>query len=302
MWHRLSMTSVTLIGPGAIGCAVAGALVERDDVDLTIAARTPFKRLRIEGAPEPIDAPVRVVIDPAEARPSDIVLLVTKTHQTRAAALWLEASCGPDTVVAVLQNGIGQRELVGPLVGDGAVVPTIVFLPSDRLSPGHVRLGMPATLQVPADAAGRRVVDLFAGTYVDCTASGDFHTTAWSKLVPNCGVGAITTLTHTTNSIFTDPEARALARDVMEEAIAVAIADGAALVPGSAEAILDVVVERSGDHVSSQTADRIAGAPTEWDARQAEVIRRADRLGVPVPTLRMLTTLVRLGEPSPSVD
>ncbi|MEM7142977.1 MAG: 2-dehydropantoate 2-reductase [Actinomycetota bacterium] len=291
------MTSVTLLGPGAIGCAVAGALVDRDDIDLTIAARAPFDRLRVEGAPDPIDAKVRVITDPADATPSDIVLVVTKTHQTTAASAWFETICGPDTVVAVLQNGIGQRDLVGPLAPGTAIVPTIVFLPADRLAPGHVRLGLPATLQVPDDDAGRRIVDLFAGSYVDCGASADFHTTAWSKLVPNCGVGAVTTLTRTTNAIFADPEARALAAEVMEEAIAVAIADGAALTPGSADAILDIVVERSGDHVSSQTTDRIAGAPTEWEARQAEVIRRADQHGIAVPTLRMLTTLLRLGEP-----
>lgn len=289
--------TVTLIGPGAIGCAVAGALVGRNDVDLTIAARTAFGRLRVDGPPDPVDAAVRVLTDPADGRPSDVVLLVTKTHQTAAAAGWLRATCGPDTVVAVLQNGIGQRELVGPLAGDAAIVPTIVFLPADRHAPGHVTAGFPARLEVPDDADAQRVVDLFAGTYVDCTASSDFHTTAWSKLVSNCGVGAVTTLTGTTNGILRDPEARTLCVDVMEETIAVAIADGAALSPGLGETLADIVLERATGHMSSQTTDRLAGTATEWEARQLAVVRRADHHGIEVPLLRTLTTLIRLGEP-----
>lgn len=293
------MTSVTLVGPGAVGCAVAGALVDRPGVDLTIAGRTGFDRLRIDGAPEPVDTPVRVITDPARAVPSDIVVLATKTHQTRAAADWLAATCRPETVVAVLQNGIGQRDLVEPLVAGAAVVPTIVFLPADRHAPGHVTVGLPATLQVPDDAAAARIVDLFAGTYVDCAASADFHTTAWAKLVSNCVVGAITALTRTPNGVLADPDALALAVTALQEALAVARADGADLDPGAADTYVDLVLRRAADHVSSQTTDRLAGSPSEWDARQGEVIRRAERHGVDVPTLRLLTTLVRLGEPDP---
>lgn len=293
------MTSVTLVGPGAIGCAVAGAL-SAPDIDLTIAARTSFEELIVEGAPGgPLRSRPVVITDPgAVVGPADVVLLATKTHQTVAAAPWLAPLCSPDTVVAVLQNGIGQRDLVEPLVGTAAVAPTIVFLPADRHAPGHVSLAMPARLDVPDDNAGRRVADLFADTYVDCRTSADFHTTAWSKLVGNCGVGAVTTLTRRSNRVMEDPEARALAVAVMEEALAVAVADGAALEPGSGVAIVDVVLERSAHHFSSQTTDRMAGQPTEWEARQGEVVRRARRHGVAVPFLEALTTLIRLGEPT----
>jgi 2-dehydropantoate 2-reductase len=272
-------------------------------VDLVLAARTPFSRLRVEWADTPgtepaVDEPVTVITDPAAVRtPADIVLLATKTHQTAGAAPWLDALCGRHTVVAVLQNGIGHHGLVDPLVGPATVVPTIVFLPADRRGPGHVRAGRPIALRVPEDRGGRRVVDLFAGTWVDVHGDADFHTTAWSKLVSNCAVGAVTTLTRTSNRVLEDPEARAVAEAVLHETVAVAIADGAALPEALADGIVDIVLDRAADHVSSQTTDRLAGVATEWEARQLEVVRRADRHGVEVPTLRLLTTLIRLGEP-----
>lgn len=295
------MTSVTVVGPGAIGCTIAGALVDRADVDLALVGRSPFPELRVEGLAEPLRRPVRFLGDPSEDHEqSDIVVVTTKTHQTPAIAGWLATLCGPETVVAVLQNGIGQRELVGPLTGEAAIVPAIVYFPADRVGPGHVTVALPATLEVPDDEAGRIIEDLFVGTFVDARPIADFHTTAWTKLVANCAVGAITTLTRTTNAVLADTEARALAIDAMAEAIAVGRADGAVLPPDLAETLVDLTLARAGHHVSSQTTDRLAGAPSEWDARQGEVVRRATRHGIDVPLLRTLTTLVRLGEPDVS--
>lgn len=292
------MTSVTLVGPGAIGCAVAGALVDRDDISLDIAGRTPFAELVVDGGPQPVRAAVTVRQDPADASgPVDVVLLATKTHQTATVGPWLERLCGPETTVAVLQNGIGQRELVGPLAGDATVVPVIVSLPSDRRAPGHVEIGLPASLGVPDGDDGRCLVQLFAGTYVEVTAHDDFHTEAWFKLISNCGVGAVTGLARKPNSILADPEARSLCAAIIEEAATVARADGAAIGPGIGEVIMDVVASRASAHVSSLTADRVAGAATEWDARNGEVVRRAERHGVDVPLTRAVTTLLRLGEP-----
>jgi ketopantoate reductase len=43
--------------------------------------------------------------------------------------------------------------------------------------------------------------------------------------------------------------------------------------------------------------DRIEGRATEWDARNAVVERIAKRHGIEVPLNRLMTTLIRLGEP-----
>ena len=52
--------------------------------------------------------------------------------------------------------------------------------------------------------------------------------------------------------------------------------------------------------MASIVVDRLAGQPTEWDARNASVLRFADAHGIDVPINRLLTTLIRLGEPTES--
>lgn len=293
------MTAITLVGPGAIGLTVAGALFDRADVELTIAARTPFDRVELTGLEPPVVATPTVITDPAAVhQPADIVLLATKTHQTEAAAGWLAALCRPDTLVVVLQNGIGHRDRVEPLVGGATVVPAVVNIPAERHTPGRVHVGGVRRLTVPDDAASHHVAELFAGTYLDVECTDDWHTAAWRKLVFNAAIGAVTTLTQRSNTVLADPEVQALATTLLDEAVAVARADGADLPLGMGERVLAGVAANAGDHTSSITADRIAGRPTEWDARNADVIRRADQHGVDVPLLRVLTTLLRLGEPA----
>ncbi|MEM9467063.1 MAG: 2-dehydropantoate 2-reductase [Actinomycetota bacterium] len=290
-----------LIGPGAIGLTVGGALLQRDDTALAIAARTRFDEMIVELDDALVQSEVPVLTDPfAITGPFDLVLLGTKAHQTPDVARWLDVSCAAHTDVVVLQNGITHRERVAPLIGDASLVPAVVNIPADRIGPGHVRVGFRRQLIVPDDDAGRRTVDRFAGTHLTVTPTDDWHTASWRKLVMNAVVGTITVLTRTPNAALSDPDARALAVELADEVQRVAIADGAAIEAGDFGAIVDLVAESAGDHVSSMTADRINGRPTEWRIRNLDVLDRAERHGIDTPLLRHLTALVRLGEPGPA--
>ncbi len=290
-----------LIGPGAIGLTVGGALLQRADTALAVAARTRFDEMIVELDDALIQSEVPVLTDPfAITGPFDLVLLATKAHQTPDVRRWLEVSCAAHTDVVVLQNGITHRERVEPLIGDAALVPAVVNIPADRLGPGHVRVGFRRQIVVPDDEAGRRMVGRFDGTHLTVTPTDDWHTASWRKLLMNAVVGSITVLTRTANHVLTDPDARSLAVELAAEVRQVAIADGASVEAGDFGAVVDMVADAAGDHVSSMTADRIAGAPTEWRIRNLDVLERAARHGIETPLLRHLTTLIRLGEPDRS--
>ena len=293
------MTRVLLVGPGAIGLTVAGAALQRPEMALAVAARTPFDTIAVELDEERIECEVPVLTDPfAITGPFHLVLLGTKAHQTPAVAPWLAAACGPATDVVVLQNGITHRERVEPLIGPASLVPAVVNIPADREAPGHVRVGFRRHLVVPDDDPGRRTAHRFTDTFLDVDTTADWHTAAWRKLVMNAVVGTITVLTRTTNTVLLDRDARTLAVALADEVQQVAIADGAALEPRDYGPVIDLVGDAGGDHRSSMTTDRVNGVPSEWRVRNLDVIQRAEKHGVDVPLFRHLTTLVRLGEPS----
>jgi 2-dehydropantoate 2-reductase len=131
-----------------------------------------------------------VLGDPSAAGgPVPWVLLAVKAHQTAGAADWLGALCGPDTTVAVLQNGVEQRALVGPLAGDATVLPTVVWCPSETVAPGRVQQRGEAQLTVPDEPVGVALGELFDGGGATVLPVADFATEAWRKLVLNAVAG-----------------------------------------------------------------------------------------------------------------
>ena len=299
---------VLLIGPGAIGLTVAGALHEAG-VAFDIAARTPFDQVHLTPAatappatePAAGDAvfPVSVFTDPAASRVYDTVMLATKANQVHGAADWLRTCVGPQSTLAVFQNGIEHVERVREFVGDSpAVVPVTVALPAHRESPGRVSVEGEARITVPDDPASVALAALFDNTFMQAVTSNDWHTAAWFKLLINASSGIVTVLTRKTlGEVMADEEAAALLAELIDEAAAVAEADGARISPGVGADVASGLTAAAGHHVPSILADRLAGVPTEWRARNDVVLRRAARHGIDVPLHRVGTTLLRLGDP-----
>ena len=160
------MAHVAVVGPGAVGATFAAA-AERAGHEVVLCARRPGPPPVVElpdGAEHALAGPVRA--DPATVEPALWVLLAVKTHQVAGAAPWLRALCGSGTVVVALQNGVEHRRLVGPLAGPAAVLPAIVWCPSEVVAPGRVRQREPAQISVPAQPEGDALAALLGDTSV----------------------------------------------------------------------------------------------------------------------------------------
>jgi 2-dehydropantoate 2-reductase len=288
---------VAVIGPGAIGCAF-GAAAAQAGRSVLFGARTPFERLHVEFRGETVDQPVDVLTDPARATPAPLVLLATKTHQTGAAAAWLRGFTERGSVVASLQNGVEHRERVDPLLPGGAVsLPTVVVCAAERTAPGRARVSNQAQLFVPAGDAADQLSAAMTGSVAEVVPVDDWTTVAWTKLMTNSAIGAVGVLARRDYRMLEDGDATAVVTALMEETAAVGRAEGAELEPGLVTDLLEVVKARAGGHLSSIVADRLAGRPTEWRDRNEVIVRRAQRHGIDVPLTRLVTTLVRMGEP-----
>jgi 2-dehydropantoate 2-reductase len=108
------MTTIAIIGPGAIGGILAAWLGQDPDNAVTVCARSAFDHLEVETPTGRITSRPRVITDPAEATPVDWVLITTKAYDAAAAAAWLPSLRRPDTRVVVLQNGVEHVERFSP--------------------------------------------------------------------------------------------------------------------------------------------------------------------------------------------
>jgi 2-dehydropantoate 2-reductase len=289
------MASILLIGPGAIGATLAAWLYQDDRHQVAVAARTPFDSIEVQTPEGGIRASPRVYTDVSQVRPVDWVLVCTKAYDSDSAATWFKTACGPRTRVAVIQNGVEHVERFERHFERTRFVPVMIDLPADRVSPGRTIQRGPAHLVVPAGRNGADFVQLFAHTNFDARQTDDFTTAVWRKLCLNCA-GAPCAVLLKPQGIVHQEGVAALMRDLVRECVAVGRAEGATL----EDSIPDEIVERakrgSRSSGNSMYADRLAGRPMEYDARNGVIVRLGRKHGIQAPMNALMVSLLEASQ------
>ena len=287
--------TVAVVGLGNIGAAAAGCLRVAERHDVTACVRQPLDHLTLERSATTRRVDLRSLADPAQAEPSDWVLLCCKAQDTPSTAPWLARLCTPATRVAVLQNGIDHVVRVAPYAVGATVMPTIVYYNGERLARDHVRLRRVGEYELvaPDDAIGQAFAELLEGTGLNVLLSRDFATLAWRKLLLNIVANPITALTLQRQSVLRRADIHALCLEVMAEAITVARADGASLTDEDAAGVMATLHSYSGELGTSMYFDRLAGRKLEIDALTGAVVAAGERHGIATPLNLALLTLLR---------
>jgi 2-dehydropantoate 2-reductase len=277
---------VAVIGAGAIGTVLAAAGCDSGHT-VTVCSRTPIDALVLERDGVDRALPVTVVSDPTgvprdNTGPADVIWVATKVGDTAATGPWLDRLCGSDTLVAAAQNGLDHRARLLPLVRSEWVVPALAYVAAERVRPGRiVHLGGDRIVAPRGDAEARLADAVSARLVVRGT--DDIWTATWRKLLGNLVANPITTLTMRRIGVMSEPGIAALSRGVLQEAVAVGRAEGACLDDKDVSTTL-AGTGRFGDQTgSSMLYDRLAGQPLEHQHLTGEVVRRAERHGIPVP-------------------
>ena len=286
------MTTIAVIGPGAIGGTVAAWLAQNRDFSLTVCARTPLDDLRVETPQGVIDARPQVLTDPALAQPVDWVLVATKTYDVESTRPWLDRLVAGKTRVAIIQNGVEHVRLFSPLVPEERLVPVMINLPAVRSAPGRIVQHRHGIIAVPAGRNGDDLVALFARTEIEAAAHEDFLSQAWIKLTGNCAAIVPALTLRATGPAWSD-ELEAIVRGLAEECAAVGRAEGADIPQDVVETtIANARNTTEGSVAGSIHADRLAGHPMEIDARNGVIVRLGAKHGIATPMNRVLVTLL----------
>lgn len=287
------MSSIAVIGPGAIGGTVAAWLAQNPDLKITVCARTPLDDIRVETPGGVIMAKPTVLTDPAKAGPVDWVLVATKTYDVEATRPWLNRLVAQGTRVAIIQNGVEHVRLFEHLVPAEQLVPVIINLPAVRHAPGRITQSRHGFIWVPAGENGDELVALFAHTEIEAAADADFTTRAWVKLCGNCGAIVPALTLRATGPVWND-DLEAIVRGLAEECAAVGRAEGAVIPQSVIDGVIDSARNAAeGSIAGSIHADRLAGNQMEIDARNGVIVRLGEKHGIPTPMNRLLVTLLK---------
>jgi len=286
------MTTIAVIGPGAIGGTLAAWLDQDPALQVIVCARTPLDDLVIETPHGTITAKPVVLTRPDDAPVVDWVLVATKTYDVEATGPWLRQLVGQGTRVAIVQNGVEQVRLFQHLVPAEQLVPVIINLPAARSAPGRIVQQRKGFIWAPDGDNGAALVALFGQTEIEAVVAPDFVSRAWIKLCGNCGAIVPTLTLRATGPVWTD-DLEAIVRGVAEECAAVGRAEGAVIGQDVVEGTVEMARSMADEtRVSSIHADRLAGNRMEIDARNGVIVRLGEQHGIATPMNKVLVTLL----------
>jgi 2-dehydropantoate 2-reductase len=251
--------------------------------------------------------PIAAATEVEAVRHADLILLCVKTPDTETAARALAPHLAGGAVLVSLQNGVDNVERIRAIANIEAI-PAVVYVAAEMTAPGCVRHTGRGDLIIgdlsrcdPSDEALRRRLEdlamLFGRAGIPCRVSVTVEAELWTKLIMNCAYNAISALSRARYGRLTrNPWTRAVMRQVVEEAVAVARAAGVELANGHLVEAVWQLADAMPGALSSTAQDINRGKLTEIDALNGYVARRGGELGIATPVNQTLHALVKLLE------
>jgi 2-dehydropantoate 2-reductase len=308
---------VCIVGAGAIGSLLVGHIGALPDVEMTVLVRREGhaddlngKGLVVTGK-SALVADVLASTDPGDLGDVDLVILATKTTAVEASVKKMQGHF-PNATVMMIQNGLGCERVVREY-GDWPIISGLTFMSGVRKSDTHVDYELDTPTWIgpwdrETDRPGydyiERVEALINRSGLICEAYEDLRPVQWSKLIFNSCVNAIGAVTDTPHAPFyadTEnlPDLGNLVRDMMNEGVAIANAQGIEL-SSDPWAMNCKAVSQGGSHggdvyahVTSMLDDVRNRNYTEVDWITGSIVRAAREAGVPAPIHETLYRLVK---------
>lgn len=292
--------TVALIGAGAVGLVLAGALARAGWDVLVCGARTPFARLDVTEDGQTAVYALTHARTVADVGACALVIVAVKAHQTADVADWLAACNRPGVRILVAQNGLEHCARMAAYAPEATALPAVVYFNAERTAPGSTvlrRIGA-ADLCLPAQAGVEDVVQALQQGGLRPRTTADMLSVVWAKLLANSAANPLTALCGRTTGVLRDPVLAASARQIMTEVLRVGQAEGAALTEQHVDESLAWLQSVPPQSATSMLQDRQAGRTLEYDAITGAIVRAAERHGLDVPLNRLVLGLLRAVRPA----
>jgi len=301
---------VVVVGAGAMGGLFGGLLAEGglevtllDTWEEHVAAIRAAGGLRIVGVGGERVIPLSATTRADAIGAADVVLFQCKAYANEAAAASVQHLFGAGASAISFQNGLGNEEVLERVLGAGAVLGGLTAQGGLVEAPGTVRNYGDLPTHVGEIVGGHSarataIAEAFTAHGLPTIASPDIKREKWKKLLGNVALGAVSAVTNLRSfEIMRTEPMREIVSRLVDEAAAVAAAEGVALDVAEARSVLMRLVDTTGGGTgtakSSMREDVIRRRRTEIDTIHGSVQRLARHHAVETPTLDCVVALVK---------
>jgi len=291
-----------VFGAGAIGSVLATLLSERHEVDVAVRGdrieRVAREGISITGTMERTIRP-----DPHPEGTYDVIFITTKAYETATAAEAVGPFTHEDSVVASLQNGMSNLEILEKHFGDHALA-GLTTMGATKVDPVTVNLvDRGRTVVGPPSGCpdrARIVASMLNDVGMDCTVSSDIHAEVWMKAVINTSINPVATLAGRSNgAILEHPPLYRLSERACAEAVRAAEANGVALPVANAFSLVKEVIWSTRNNRCSTLQDLATNRRSEIDEITGALVQKGEAAGAVMAVNRSLWALIREMEGRP---
>ena len=297
---------IAVVGPGALGCLIAGFLRSRTKEDIWLIDKSPerAKRIREEGIRieglSSMSTSIDVSADPKEVGPCDLVILCVKSYSTEDACKDIKALVSDKAFILTLQNGIGNVQILNDYFGAERVIAGITNHGATLLGVGHVRHAGKGDTVIGMSKAKmfrpriKDTANILTKCALETKISKDIDSIVWSKLIINIGINALTGITRLKNGMLIKHDGtREILRSAVQEAIDVVKRKRIKLTYDDPIQKVESVCKATAVNVSSMLQDILNSRRTEIDYMNGAITRQGKALGIPMPVNEVLTNLIK---------
>lgn len=223
----------------------------------------------------------------------DVVLVAVKTPALEEAAQSLGRSLGPATRVLTLQNGVDSHEVLGRVLGQGRVFPSVAYVSVRVPEPGTVTHSGRGEI-VLAEAV-RDLAPIFSAAGIPATVAPDIAGALWAKMTFIAATSALSMIGDCNfGKLAESPDIQNVIRGAVEEIVAATRAHGIALPMAEPFEQVMAAVRSMASGISSMCQDRRANRRIEVEALNGVIVRMGAQKGIPTPVNATILAIAKL--------
>lgn len=299
------MTSVVVLGAGAMGAAYASRFYDMDPASIALlASQERADRLKSEGLVvnnRHYMIPVRTT-DTA-ASPADLIIVALKHPQLVDALPNLACCVGDQTVILSVMNGLDSEAIIGERYGMDRLLYTVAVGIDAQRSGNRINFSKIGKLffgeadNTTLSDRVRHIQNLFDRAKIPYSTPTDMIRTLWWKFMINVGINQASAILRAPYGVFhTSPHAQAIMEAAMREVITLAQAEQVNLTENDISDWYTVLNTLRPEGKTSMLQDVEAGRLTEVDIFAGKVVELGHLHEIPTPTNIMLLHALKVTE------
>ncbi|MDR2443611.1 MAG: ketopantoate reductase family protein [Deltaproteobacteria bacterium] len=302
---------IYVLGAGAMGGLYA-AYLSRDKANLvTLITSRPqmaevvkARGLIVQTPKGPFKATnLRATTEPeAERGPASLLVVLVKAPDTALSLSRARPLVGPETMVLSLQNGLGNLEVIGDIVGSDRVIGGVSSFGAQSGPIGEVILrGYGQTIiGEPSGSISPRLTllaEILNQASLSAILTDDLLSAIWTKLIVNAGINALAAILRAPNgAIVEHPEAASIMEAAVKEGTEVAAKIGLKLAATDMVDYVANICRLTSENYCSMLQDVLRHRPTEINVINGALVKEGLKQGIPTEVNRILANMVAVIE------